>query len=73
MPATGLTSEKWGFPLIAAFLLRLGWEGLNTGRSTLFLRDVTRSEDGYLYWWAIGMWVAGGVFFLAYFVKLLVS
>lgn len=55
-----LTGNHWFLLLAGAFCLFYVWRGFVTGSTLLVYRTVTRSEDGYLYWWAIAMKAAAG-------------
>jgi len=66
--AVGITREGWTLLLISVFLLLMTLRGIGTGTATLFFRDVTRSEDGYLYWIAIGMGLVVGTACLVSFI-----
>jgi hypothetical protein len=43
----------WALLLMVAFLFYNALNGMATGKAILFSRTVRRSEDGYLYWWAV--------------------
>lgn len=62
-----------GLLLIAAMFLLNGLRDLGAGTSTLVYREVKRSEDGYLYWWAVGISLALGIAFLVLCVLELVA
>lgn len=47
------TQSKWFLLAGSGLLLYNSSRGLITGRAILFIRDVTRSEDGYGFWWAV--------------------
>lgn len=47
------TWRDWIILLAAAYLLFSAMQGLATGKTTLFYRTVARSEDGYLFWFAV--------------------
>lgn len=53
-------SHNWILLLVGAYLLIEGLRGLATGSTLLFYRTVKRSEDGYLYWFAVGTGVIVG-------------
>ena len=72
-PIAGIPRDAWFVLLMGIFCLIEGARGIRTGNSIFFFRDVTRSNNGFLYWGAIGILLAGGIFCLADFVRLLVS
>lgn len=51
--ADSLTGHDWVFWLSAAVLVFNGVWGLRTGSTSLIHRTVTRTEDGYLYWFSV--------------------
>jgi hypothetical protein len=53
MAATTLADHNWIVLIAAAVLLFSAVQGITTGRTTLFYRTVTRSEDPTLYWPAV--------------------
>ena len=65
---TGITRSNWVLLLIGVFLVLASIRGLSTGNVTLFVRDVTRAKDGYLYWFAISMGLVCGVASLGLFI-----
>ena len=68
--ANGATSRNWLYLVGSAFLLVSALYGLKTGTTTLLRgQKVTRYEDGYLYWFAIGLqgvFGIGGILIVAY-------
>lgn len=73
MLAARLTRDNWVVLLLGVYLLFESLRDLGTGSAVLFFRTVKRSEDGYLYWWAIGMELTLGVAGLVLFVTRMVS
>ena len=68
MLTTGITRRNWVLLLMGVFLVLASIRGLSTGTVTLFVRDVTRAKDGYLYWFAISMGLVCGVGSLGLFI-----
>jgi hypothetical protein len=57
---TFLTRHNWAYLVVSVFLLLEFMRGLRTGRTIWIYRTVTRRDDGYLYWWAIGIELIAG-------------
>ena len=70
MLAVGVTRENYAVLLLGVLLLLGTVSGMQDGTATLVFRGVKRSEDGYLYWCAIVIEIAGAFVCLAYFVML---
>ena len=62
MLAEGISRDRrFIFLVMGLSLTIISLEGIRTGSAILFVRDVTRSEDGYLYWCAIGIGLTFGI------------
>lgn len=69
MAGHSVAGREWILLLGAAVLLFDAVKGLATGSAILFYRTVKRSEDGYLFWWAVVMSVILGTASLVLFFR----
>jgi len=56
-----LTRRDWICLFGGPYLIFESIRGLKTGSATLFYRTVTRSEEGYLYWFALTLCALAGI------------
>ena len=62
-----LFHSKWFLLLASAALLFNAWQGLTKAKCYLIYRELKRSENGYLFWYAVGLSATAGVLGLLVF------